>query len=219
MHSADVRRVLVSARRPPERSRLRRAAGVAAAFLLAFAFVHAGWAADEHDRLARGPQVGAPIPHALTTTDHAGTPQDFDTVIGERGLVLIFSRSLDWCVYCKRQAIVWNERLAEVTALGYAVAILTYDSPTDLRRFAGRRKIGYTLLSDPDSEIIRAFDLLNERYRPGSYAHGVPHPAIFVVDPDRTITHRFSEETYRNRPEIDVVLDALRNADTRRADG
>ena len=207
MHSTDVRRVFVSD------------VGAAIALVLVVAFAHAGRAGEEHDRLARGPRVGAPIPHALTTTDHAGTPRDFDTVVGERGLVLIFSRSLDWCVYCKRQAIVWNERLEEVTALGYAVAILTYDSPRDMRRFAGRRKIGYTLLSDPDSEIIRAFDLLNERYRRGSYAHGVPHPAIFVVDPDRTITLRFSEESYRDRPEIDVVLDALRRATPACADG
>ncbi len=198
---------------------LKRLAGALLAIVAAAAFAGTVWAAGEHDRLARGPQVGEPIPHTLGTADHEGTPRDFASVIGERGVVLIFSRSLDWCVYCKRQAIVWNDRLEEITKLGYTVAILTYDSPTDLRRFAGRRKIDYTLLSDPGSEVIRAFDLLNERYRPGSYAHGVPHPAIFVVDPDGTITHRVSEESYRNRPEIDVVLEALHRAMPGRAGG
>ena len=78
------------------------------------------------------------------------------------------------------------------------------------RKFANRRGIAFPLLSDPGSKIIRAFGVLDERYAPGSPGHGIAKPAIFVVDRDGAIRHRFSEKSYRDRPDIDVVLAAVR---------
>jgi peroxiredoxin Q/BCP len=97
-----------------------------------------------------------------------------------------------------------------VQALGYGVAIVTYDDAAKIKRFADDRAISYPILSDPKSEIIRAFGLLNEAYPPGSFAHGVPHPIIFVVDAQGVVRHRFSEAAYQQRPEIDLVLEAIR---------
>ncbi len=182
--------------------------------ILAVMLLPAATVADERYALDRGPAVGQPIPHDLATLDQTGTARDLQTLTGENGLVLLFSRSLSWCVYCKGEARDWNARVDEFTSLGYEVAILTYDSVKDLQRFAGRRKISYTLLSDPESSVIRAFDLLNEQYRPGSRAHGVPHPAVFVIDPDGVVTHRFAETRYSRRTEIDIVLESLRYPQT-----
>lgn len=83
-----------------------------------------------------------------------------------------------------------------------------------LARFAKRRRISYPVLADPKSEAIRAFGLLNEDYAPGSYAHGVAHPIVIVVDPDGTVTRRFSSSGYVHQPDVDQVLAELRkNAD------
>lgn len=79
-----------------------------------------------------------------------------------------------------------------------------------LKRFSTRRKIGFTQLSDPDSEIIRAFGVLDEEQQPGSFGHGIAHPIIFVVDKNGVVRARFSEGFYMQRPDIDQVLDAVR---------
>jgi len=79
-----------------------------------------------------------------------------------------------------------------------------------LARFAKRRKIGFALLSDPKSEIIRAFGLLNERHVPGSAYHGIPHPIVLVIDRKGVVRARFSETDYSQRPDIDAVLRAAR---------
>ncbi len=79
-----------------------------------------------------------------------------------------------------------------------------------LARFAKRRKIGFTLLSDPKSEIIRAFGLLNKRHAPGSAYHGISHPMILTIDPKGVVRARFSETDYSQRPDIDAVLRAVR---------
>ncbi len=185
---------------------LRNALG--AAIFAALLQSTAGLASEPY-ALDGGPEVDDPIPHTLATRDQNGKRQDFQTITGKNGLVLLFSRSLSWCVFCIGEALDWNARVEEFTSLGYEVAILTYDGVDDLKRFAGRRNISYTLLSDPESVVIRAFDLLNEQYRPGSRAHGVPHPAIFVIDPDGVVMHLFAEQTYSRRTLIDLVRESL----------
>ena len=66
--------------------------------------------------------------------------------------------------------------------LGYEVATVTYDDVGKLRRLEQRQKIDYPMLSDVNSDIIRAFGLLAEEYPEGSFYYGVPRPAIIVLD-------------------------------------
>lgn len=87
---------------------------------------------------------------------------------------------------------------------------MTYDKVDVLRRFAAREKIGFTLLSDPESAVIGAFGVIDESAPRDSGWYGFAHPIIFVIGPDGVIRHRFSESSYRNRPDIDVILDVLR---------
>ena len=79
-----------------------------------------------------------------------------------------------------------------------------------LARFSRRRKIGFTLLSDPDSAIIRAFGLLNEDFPPGRPGHGLSIPLMFVIDAKGIVTHRFSDPDHSWRPEVELVLKAIR---------
>jgi peroxiredoxin Q/BCP len=100
--------------------------------------------------------------------------------------------------------------MTDVSGLGYALATVSYDGVKPLAQFSKRRKIGFTLLSDPDSAIIRAFDLLNDDFPPGQPGHGLSLPLMFVIDPKGIITHRFSDPDYSWRPAIDTVLNAIR---------
>jgi len=165
--------------------------------------------APPHDKLDRGPKVGQPVPIALVAPDQRGKTRNLASLAGRRGLVLIFNRSVDWCVYCRAEAVNWNRRLDEVRALGYKVAVISYDSVKAMAHFSEGRGIRYTLLSDKGSRIIRAFGLLNENHPPGSFGHGIPHPMVFAIDPKGVIRHRFSERSYRRRPSINVILRTL----------
>ena len=44
---------------------------------------------------AAGPEVGETVP-AFETVDQSGQMRDFDSLVGERGLLLLFFRSADW---------------------------------------------------------------------------------------------------------------------------
>lgn len=56
----------------------------------------AAQAGDAHDALDKGPKVGAAIPQPFQAVDQNGKAQDFGSLVGKRGLVLLFSRSLGW---------------------------------------------------------------------------------------------------------------------------
>jgi hypothetical protein len=51
---------------------------------------------------------------------------------------------------------------------------------------------------------------LDRSYAPGNPAHGIAHPIVFIVNPEGVITHRFSESVYTRRPDIGVILNAIR---------
>ncbi len=44
---------------------------------------------------AAGPEVGETVP-SFETVDQSGQVQDFESLTGERGLLLLFFRSADW---------------------------------------------------------------------------------------------------------------------------
>lgn len=54
------------------------------------------YAAGEHDTLGKGPPVGTTIPHSLAVPDQNNQHRDFKSLARRRGLILMFSRSLDW---------------------------------------------------------------------------------------------------------------------------
>lgn len=156
-----------------------------------------------------GPPVGAKVPDIGTPPDQTGTQRSLSSLMGEKGLVLFFFRSADWCPFCQAQMMDLNTATAAIERRGYKMAGISYDSPQILSTFIERRKIAYTLLSDPKSEIIDRYGLRDPQYRPGSRAYGVPRPVILIVDRSGTITAKLYEETYQKRPPATLVVETL----------
>lgn len=156
-----------------------------------------------------GVNIGTEIPHMLEVPNQNNDIQSFDGLVGEKGLVLFFVRSADWCPFCKIQILDLDKRAGEFTELGYNVATVSYDAPEKLKNFYDRYKITVPMLSDVDSEIIKAFDILNTEKEEGEFGYGIPHPGIFVIYPDKTIGAKYFEEGYKERPDLDVVLSDL----------
>ncbi len=66
------------------------------AIVVALAVAVPGAAADPLDTLDKGPRVGETIPHSLAARDQNDRHRDFKSLARRRGLILLFSRSLDW---------------------------------------------------------------------------------------------------------------------------
>lgn len=80
---------------------------------------------------------------------------------------------------------------------GIKLAAISYDSSAILKDFAERHKIDYPLLADPDSQIIRVFDVLNAEA--AGPTKGMAHPGFFYIDTQGVIREKFFETNYLDR--------------------
>ncbi len=149
-------------------------------------------------KLHSGPEVGARIP-GFEAKDHTGKTQTFESLRGPKGLLLLFTRSADWCPYCKGNIVQLERQRRQFESKGIRLAALTPDSVDILRNFAGRAEIQYPLLSDPDSTIIRAFDVLNDTIPVTHQFYGIPNPVEFLIDEKGVVTAKYFEEKYTDR--------------------
>jgi peroxiredoxin len=150
--------------------------------------------------------VGAVFPHELAASDQAGQPQTLRSVMGERGVAILFVRSADWCPFCKRQFVDVNRQLARFQALGLNVVSVSVDEVEKIAAFAAEQKIGYTMLADPKGAINLSLGIRDEQYPVGSAAFGVPRPTLYVVDRKGAVRLRYMEPTYQTRPDVEIVL-------------
>ncbi len=160
---------------------------------------------DQSTNAKTGPAVGSHIPE-FAATDVNGKRQTFDTLKGPKGLVLVFARSADWCPYCKTQLADLNRQVEGFRLKGLNVASLTYDSSDILRTFATRLGIRYPMLSDPDSIVIRAFDILNTNVDKNTPRFGIPFPGTYIINEKGIITAKYFDDDYRERSSAASIL-------------
>ena len=95
---------------------------------------------------------------------------------------------------------------------GWGLAAISYDSDGVLLEFAKRKSIAFPLLSDHESETIRAYGIADRQYRKGMQldvynkelhlypsgnvpVFGLSYPAVFVITRDHRVKWRFVSES------------------------
>lgn len=151
--------------------------------------------------------VGSKLP-PINAPDQNGTPLSMTDLSGPEGLVLVLSRSFDWCPYCIAQLQDLVDVAPEFREIGLGVATMTYDTFEQLQAAASDYGTTFPLLRDEDTRHFTAMGILNTEYEPGSRGYGIPYPGIFLLKPDGTIHAKFAEEDYRVRPAFDLVMEA-----------
>lgn len=176
--------------------------------LASFAITLAASAAlAEEPAMQIGPEVGAPAPDFSAVNASTGETVTFDTITGDNGAVLVFSRSLDWCPFCKKQSTDLIEATEPLAEKGWDLSLITYDDPATLSSYANEQNINYTLLSDTNSTMIDAFGLRNTDMDGRGRYEGIPHPAIVFIGADGEVKAMLREEGYRTRPPVETVLE------------
>ncbi len=151
--------------------------------------------------------VGSPLP-PISAVDQNGERHTLADLTGEKGLVLVLSRSFDWCPFCIAQLERLVEREAEFAALGFKVATMTYDPVATLKDAEAEYRATFPLLYDEGNTHVKAMGILNTQYSPGQRAYGIPYPGIFVLDAQGVIRAKLAEEDYKVRPDFSLVLEA-----------
>jgi peroxiredoxin len=184
-------------------------------FLLSLVFVRQGagdedFGSDEKEaNESRGLAIGESAP-AFTLTDQNGNEVSLEQLLAKGPVAVVFHRSVDWCLYCKLQMLQLQRIKKEIEAAGAQVVAISYDSPDKLKTYAKRQKITFSMLSDVGSKTIDAYDMRYKDAAPDM--SGFARHGTFVIDQKGVIRNKIIRLSYKERPAIDSLINALKDA-------
>jgi len=158
-----------------------------------------------------GLAIGRPAP-AFALTDQTGTVVSLESLLKTGPVALVFSRSVDWCLYCKLQLVHLQRDLGEIEASGSRVVCITHDSVEKIHAFATRSGITFPVLSDPESKAIDAYDIRCTDAPPEF--RGIARHATFIIGQDGVIRSKLFELSYQERSAVNALIHALEEART-----
>jgi peroxiredoxin Q/BCP len=94
----------------------------------------------------------------FSAVDQHGYPCSLSTLLRDGPLVLYFYPR-DFSFVCTREACAFRDEHAELTIAGAMVCGVSVDSSESHERFAERHEIPFPLVSDPQGEILAAYDV------------------------------------------------------------
>jgi len=94
-------------------------------------------------------------------------------------------------------------------AAGVRPVAISIDSPEESRNLAQDQGYTFTILSDPNAEIIRRYDLVHAGA--GESGKDIARPAEFLIDSTGTVRWVNLTENYMVRARPEQVLDAAKS--------
>jgi peroxiredoxin Q/BCP len=122
--------------------------------------------------------------------DSEGKPVSLSSLRGRRVIVYFYPAAMT--PGCTKEAVDFRDVLPELDAAGITVLGISPDEPAKLAKFRDRDELTFPLLSDPSTEVLRAYGAYGEKTLYGKKLVGVIR-STFVVDADGKI-----EKAYYN---------------------
>lgn len=130
-------------------------------------------------------EAGMPAPD-FALPDQDGVTRNLSDYRGKK--VVLFFYPMAMTPACTMEACEFQESTADLEAAGITVLGISRDASDKLRRFADRDGLEYPLLSDPESEVHRAYGAFGTKNSYGRIIEGVIR-STFVIDEDGNILH------------------------------
>jgi peroxiredoxin len=178
-------------------------------FSLLFLFTTSAFANKSIDV---GPIIGQKAPE-ITVINTLQQPANIKQLSKDKGLIVLFFRSADWCPFCKKHLVELNEYVKQFTQLGYGLAGISYDSSEILKSFAKEYSINYPLLSDQKAQTMMDFNIMNSDYALGDDNYGIPYPGVVVIDNEGKVIHKHFFKGYKKRVKFSDLYRQLKNND------
>ena len=120
----------------------------------------------------------------FTLQDQDGVPHSLEQYRGRK--VILYFYPKDSTPGCTKQACSYTERLPQIREAGAVVLGVSKDSVASHRKFADKYGLAFTLLADPERQVIKAYDVWKEKKNYGKVSMGVVR-ATYVIGPDGTV--------------------------------
>ena len=127
--------------------------------------------------------VGTKAPD-FSLPDQNGTLRSLSDFPGKR--IVLYFYSKDMTSGCTKQACGFAERYPQFTEKGAVVIGISKDTAASHKKFEEKYTLPFILLSDPELEVIRAYDVWKEKMNYGKPTMGVVR-TTYLIDGDGVI--------------------------------
>lgn len=144
--------------------------------------------------------VGSKAP-AFTLLDKNGKEVSLSDYLGKR--VVLYFYSKDNTSGCTKQACSFAENYEEFSELGAIIIGISRDSVPSHAKLSEKYSLPFVLLSDPDLDAIKKYDVWQEKNNYGKVTMGVVR-STFIIGPDGNI-ESIMRKVKADRNALDVL--------------
>ncbi len=106
------------------------------------------------------------------------------------------------------QLVELRDRYHIFEEVGIKLYAISYDDQEALKQFSDAYDIPYPMLSDVDSEVIKAYGILNTQIKPGdALLYGIPYPGTYITDENGIVIEKSFFDTYKRRMSAEQMVD------------
>ena len=140
----------------------------------------------------------------FTLQDQDGVPHSLEQYRGRK--VILYFYPKDSTPGCTKQACSYSERLPQIREAGAVVLGVSKDSVASHRKFADKYGLAFTLLADPERQVIEAYDVWKEKKNYGKVSMGVVR-TTYLIDEEGVIVQ--ANDKVKTTEDADAMLAAV----------
>jgi peroxiredoxin len=104
---------------------------------------------------------------------------------------------------CTKELCAFRDRMAQLEKANAEVVAISVDSPWCLKRFKEENRLGFTLLSDYNREVIRLYNVYHEEVKGLKM---IAKRAVFIITPDGIVRYKWVTDNPLNEPDYEEVV-------------
>ena len=141
-------------------------------------------------------ETGTKAPE-FTLPDQNGKNHSLSDYRGQK--VILYFYPKDMTSGCTKQACAFGELYPQSREKGAVVLGVSKDSVASHKKFEEKYGLPFTLLSDPDKEVLQAYDVWKEKMNYGKVSMGVVR-TTYLIDKDGMIVKAFDKVKAADNP-------------------
>lgn len=107
---------------------------------------------------------------------------------------------------CTKEACSFRDNMERITSFNAKVFGVSFDSTNSHTNFKEKHSLNFTLLSDPDKEIAKKYEVFGEKSMFGKTVLGLKR-STFIIDPQGNI--RWAKRNVKVDGHVDEVISKL----------
>jgi thioredoxin-dependent peroxiredoxin len=124
----------------------------------------------------------------FSLSDADGRTVTLSGLRGQRVIVYFYPAAMT--PGCTKEACDFRDNLGVLAGAGMTVLGISPDSPQKLAKFRDKESLNFTLLADPDREVLRAYGAYGEKMNYGKKTVGVIR-STFVIGADGRVERAY----------------------------